>query len=94
MEVEFTQFEPVLVEVMDLFERQEAFATGVTRISGGFANAEYDDFDEDYVYITLTWGVQSDCEDRVNREHYKISLYELLNSQLSIKEKVMCIEDA
>jgi len=42
---------------------------GLHRISGGFVNAELDYVENDKIYITLTDGVQSDCQNTKNVTH-------------------------
>jgi len=42
---------------------------GLHRISGGFVNAEFDYVENDKIYITLTDGVQSDCQNTKNVTH-------------------------
>jgi len=46
--------------------------TGVARISGGFATAEIYDYDDEWFFIELKWGIQSDCENTVHTENYKM----------------------
>ena len=82
----------VLKKVLDLFEHQTVCETGVRRISGGFANADYSEHDDDYVYITLKWGVQSDCADTVHTEDWKL-FREELSSGKTIKDIVLEITD-
>ena len=53
---------------LDEIERNYTIAWGLHRISGGFVKAEFDDVDEEKIYITLKSGVQSDCENRVTTE--------------------------
>lgn len=62
----------VLRQVLERFERETRFGTGVGRISGGFAVASIFGYDDDFVDIKLEWGVQSDCENRTNVEQYKL----------------------
>ena len=47
--------------------------TGVHWISGGFAIAEMFNYDDKFVDVELTWGTQSDCEDNVNKEQWKLN---------------------
>lgn len=62
----------VLRQVLERFENETRFQTGVGRISGGFAVASIFDYDDNFVDISLKWGVQSDCEDRTHVEQYKL----------------------
>ena len=96
--IKFQDFKESLKELLNFFERQECYITGVHFISGGFARADYDYFDEEdeenaCVYFTLKWGVQNDVEDRVHTEHYKIFIKDLL-SKYSLKDKYSLIQDA
>ena len=58
-----------LSERLNNIETEQRLAWGLHRISGGFVKAEFDDVDADKIYITITDGVQSDCENRVNTTH-------------------------
>ena len=64
-------------EMLERFEIETLNETGVGKISGGFARAEFDGMDKDVMLITLKWGVQSDCDDRVNTERYTYPLAQL-----------------
>ena len=46
---------------------------GLTKISGGFVRVDMFDYDDDYIYILIRDGVQSDCSDRVNSEEQKLN---------------------
>ena len=39
---------------------------GLDKISGGFVEIDFNDYDNEWVYITVKDGVCSDCEDRTN----------------------------
>jgi len=67
-----------LKEVLDWFERGTERDTGVKMISGGFAIAELDDVNDDTCLVTLKWGVQSDCENRVNTEEWELPVSALM----------------
>ena len=58
-----------LVKRLEQIEREQIIAWGLHRISGGFVKAEFDYVEDDRIYISLTDGVKSDCEDRVNISH-------------------------
>lgn len=66
-----------LATVLDRFERDTVSETGVHRICGGFAAAELTGHDGDYYDIELKWGVQSDCENFVHVENYKLAVNKL-----------------
>jgi hypothetical protein len=50
-------------------EIEQRHAWGLHRISGGFVSADYDYVDDDKIYITLTDGIQSDCQNTTNVTH-------------------------
>lgn len=77
-----------LKKVLDQFEHATMLDTGVKKISGGFAKAEFSDCDDDYIYIELTWGVQNDVDDDVHTEDWKLDRDILLRSDMTVKEKV------
>ena len=54
---------------LDDIETEQAIAWGLNKISGGFVKAEFDEVVNDKIHITITDGVKSDCEDRVNTTH-------------------------
>ena len=89
-----TWLENEMKDILDTFENQEAFNTGVRGISGGFARAEYQEMFEDFFYFELRWGVQSDCQNSVNTEQYKIPVGIVANKNLDILTKVQMIESA
>lgn len=76
-----------LAEVLRLFERVIEKETAVHYISGGFAQAEVYDEDEDCLNIELKWGVQSDCQNTVHTEQYQLPI-EVLDRKIPIAEMV------
>lgn len=82
-----------LAKVLEIFETKTLNETGVHRISGGFAIAEMDNYDNDYIYIQLRWGIQSDCEDRVNTENWLLDRSVLNSKEISVVEKAKLIRD-
>ena len=58
-----------LSERLNYIETEQKLAWGLHRISGGFVKAEFDDVDGDKIHITITDGVQSDCDNSVNTTH-------------------------
>ena len=50
-------------------EIEQKHAWGLHRISGGFVSADYDYVDGDKIFITLTDGIQSDCQNTTNVTH-------------------------
>jgi hypothetical protein len=54
---------------LDQIEIEQKIAWGLHRLSGGFVKVDFDDADEEKIYITITDGVQSECENRVNVTH-------------------------
>ena len=61
--------EEKLKKRLDQIEKEQVIAWGLHRLNGGFVKAEFDDVDDEKIYITITDGVQSDCENRVNVTH-------------------------
>lgn len=76
-----------LKKVLDQFEHATLLDTGTKKISGGFANADFDGVDEDWIYITLKWGVQNDVDDDVHTEDWKLDRKVLSNGK-TIREMV------
>jgi len=79
-------------KILNTFEYQTVNQTGVRRISGGFAIADMTHYDEDLIYIRLKWGIQSDCENTVHTEQWKLNR-DTLNLAKSVEEKVKAITD-
>jgi len=77
-----------LKEVLDQFEHATLLDTGTKKISGGFAIAEFDNCDGDWIYITLKWGVQSDCESTFHTEDWKLAR-EVLSENKTAREMVV-----
>ena len=67
-------------KVLSKFEERTMKETGVNLISGGFAIAEMFGYDDEYIDIILRWGIQSDCENRVNWEQFKLPIEVLIES--------------
>ena len=59
-------------DVLKDFENETEKDMGLDRISGGFAVADIFNYDEDYFDIELKYGIQSDCENNVTTEQYKM----------------------
>lgn len=59
-------------ESLDNFEWITLKDTGVKNLSGGFAEADIFDKDEDYFDIELRWGCKSDSENKTHIEYYKM----------------------
>jgi len=81
------EFLDILQKVLDEFEHQTLCETGTRKISGGFANAELSCSDEDWIYITLKWGVQNDVDNDTHEEDWKLDI-NVLTSGKTIKEMV------
>ena len=62
--------------------------TGVQKISGGFAMADFAGCDGCWIYISLKWGVQSDCDNSVHTEDWKLAR-EVLSENKTAKEMVV-----
>jgi len=81
-----------LSEVMSEFTRQTTIETGIQLLSGGFAMADFADANADWVYISLKWGVQSDSDNDLHIEDWKLDR-KFLSKNLSIKEMVALISE-
>ena len=57
-----------LKKALDDFEVQTLYGTGMAKLSGGFAEADMFDYDEEIIDVELKWGVQSDVENMVYTE--------------------------
>ena len=61
-------------ERLQVLERQEKRDAGLSSINGGFATIDMYDFDDEYVYVEVTWGVQCGGEsDYVHTENAKLN---------------------
>jgi len=69
--------DPAVIDALDRFEAVTVNTTGIRNISGGFAHAEIYDYDDEFFDIELKWGIQSDVEDEVNTENYKMDRFTL-----------------
>jgi hypothetical protein len=69
----FTARSKEVKEKLRKFEGITEHSTGVDHISGGFAVAEISDYDDEQFDVELKWGIQSDCENVVHTEQYKLS---------------------
>lgn len=81
-----------IAKILNEFDLQTLRDTGVHRISGGFADSKMFDYDADYIDIELKYGVQSDCENNVHTEQWKLKR-SVLSQKKSIKAMVREIED-
>lgn len=59
--------------ILENLEKETLLDTGMAKLSGGFATTCIFDYDDDYIDIELKWGIQNDCENRVETEQYKIN---------------------
>ena len=80
-----------LSKMLSLFESQTLYETGIHKISGGFATADMFDYDDEYIDLELKWGIQSDVQDDVHTEQYKLNR-QILTSNLSLVDKVKEID--
>ena len=61
-----------LTNVLDVLEEQTKKDTYVFRFSGGFAEAEMFNYDNDIIDIELNWGIQNDGENSTHTEQWKL----------------------
>lgn len=64
-----------LKDVLEKFETQTLYETGLKNINGGFAKAEMFDYDDEYIDIELEWGEQDmgDGRSTTHKEQHKIN---------------------
>lgn len=90
-----TRFFDPLKEILELFENEERYSTGMYCQNGGYLHAEYDSHDEEIIWIRLEWGID-DMGDGCSEHHseiHKIYIDTVLNENLSIREKAETIFD-
>jgi hypothetical protein len=63
----------LLSEALTNFENEILLSLNLHKISGGFAVADMFNFDDDYIDIELKSGIQSDCENNVITEQFKMN---------------------
>lgn len=62
-----------LTDTLVQLERDVKRANAVSNISGGFALASLFDYDNHIIDVEIKVGVQSDCDNAVHTEQYKIN---------------------
>jgi hypothetical protein len=70
-----------LSNVLQTLENDTLKSTGYYRISGGFATANYFNCDDNIIDIELMFGCQSDVDNYVTTEQYKVcrKSFQILN---------------
>ena len=81
-----------LRELLDKFELKEYNRTGACLDMFGYAQAEYESMDEDYVNISLEWGTEGEHRKTSNTEYYRIAITDLL-SDIPLDEKMALIQE-
>jgi hypothetical protein len=61
-----------IAKKLEQFELELRDDYGLTKINGGFVHITMDDYDDDFVYITIKDGIQNDVENSVNLEETKL----------------------
>ena len=61
-----------LAKKLEEIELQLRDDYGLTKISGGFVHIDMETYDNNYIYIKVKDGVQSDVTDTVNQETLKL----------------------
>ena len=92
MEHTFEELEPYITELLDKFGEQQYEDSGFSMYCGGYTNAEYEEMDEEDVFLRLELGIQNPPDDEHHVEHYRIAIEDLLNSELSWNEKLRRIK--
>jgi len=80
-----------LSAMLNEFERQTKIETGVKGISGGYAQADYSSHNNDWLYVTLKWGTQSDVDNDTHEEDWKISMSDF-HKYCTVKNLVFNLE--
>jgi len=64
-----------LKSVLEKFETQTLYDTGLKNINGGYAKAEMFDYDDDYIDVELEWGEQDmgSGSSSSHKEQHKIN---------------------
>ena len=70
-----------LKPVLEGLEAEVYYSGGYSKISGGFSACDMKDYDDDYIYAELSFGVQSDVENTRTVE------------DITIDRKTMEVED-
>jgi hypothetical protein len=70
-----------LSNVLQKLENDTLISTGYHKISGGFANANYFDCDDNIIDVELAFGCQSDVDNYVTTEQYQVcrKTFEIIN---------------
>jgi hypothetical protein len=58
-----------IADKLHSLETSLKFEYGLHRLSGGFVIIDMDEYDDDFIYVTIKDGIQSDCCDSVNTTH-------------------------
>lgn len=81
---EFLEFKPLSFnELKEITKKcndikNEIYYNGrYNKFSGGFASAELDAFDDDYVYVKVKYGIKNDADDYTTTEIYTLFRYSL-----------------
>jgi hypothetical protein len=70
-----------LAEILEDLETSTLYSTGLIKISGGFASANLNNYENDFIDINLKFGCQSDVSDYVAEEDYRLNrkTFEIIN---------------
>ncbi len=61
-----------IAERLQVLEDNELLDAGLKNINGGFAIIDMYDFDDNFIYVEIKCGVQSDVENSVHTENAKL----------------------
>ena len=62
----------LITKRLNKLERELKSDYGLDWFSGGFVRIDMNDYDNNYIYLTIKDGVQSDCCDDVNCREQKL----------------------
>ena len=63
-----------IAEKLQALEYNELLDAGLKNINGGFAKIDMYDYDEDYIYVEIQWGIQGDYSSSCNAKLDRLSL--------------------
>jgi len=93
MVMTFDEAQPYITELLNRFSDQQWIESGYSQYSGGYAHAEYVEFDGEKVYFTLELGIEDpNIDEEVYTERYNISIENLMSADIGWNEKLKSID--
>lgn len=78
-------------ELCDYFQDTEFYALGLKWHSGGFVQAEYRSYSDDWIYIDLEWGIHNECENTLHIEEWQIPRFDLNVKSWSVSKALRAL---